>query len=131
MLILTAVRGAATSMPGQRRAPGAEEAVSADPDAAARDAASKAKAGSARLRIALLRYGARHGLPNLTSKQCRALLEGPAGREGRRRGGGTNLPKAQRRAELAAAAARRAARLEKLRRDETGKKEKDGHGTRG
>jgi hypothetical protein len=48
-----------------------------DTDPAARDAARKAKAGSARLRVALLRYGAKHGLPNLTRAQCLAALRGP------------------------------------------------------
>jgi hypothetical protein len=48
-----------------------------DLDPAARDAARKAKAGSARLRVAVLRYGAKHGLPNLTAAQCLAALRGP------------------------------------------------------
>jgi hypothetical protein len=47
-----------------------------DLDPAARDAAHKARVGSARLRVALLRYGAKHGLPNLTPAQCLAALRG-------------------------------------------------------
>ena len=56
-----------------------------DADPAARDAARKAKAGSARLRVALLRYGAKHGLPNLTPAQCLAALRGARRRAPRAR----------------------------------------------
>lgn len=34
-----------------------------------------AKQASERLLLALLRYGARHGLPNIDADQCRARLE--------------------------------------------------------
>lgn len=34
-----------------------------------------AKSASERLLIALLRYGTKHGLPNMSADQCRALLE--------------------------------------------------------
>jgi hypothetical protein len=67
-----------------RKAPHADaEAPELDP--AARDAANKAKAGSAKLRLALLRYGAKHGLPNLSPAQCLAALQLPA--KGRKRSG--------------------------------------------
>ena len=57
-------------------------------DPAARDAARKAKAGCTRLRIALLRYGAKHGLPNLTPAQCLAALRGARGKAPRTRRSG-------------------------------------------
>lgn len=72
-----------TSLP--ERTTLSSEAKEAEPDAAARDAASKAKAGSRKLRLALLRYGAKHGLPNLSPQQCRAALQLPA--KGRKRFG--------------------------------------------
>jgi len=86
-----------------------------DSDPAARDAARKARAGSARLRVALLRYGARHGLPNLTPAQCLAALRGSRGKESRAH------PAARNAGQKHGSAAPRAART----------KEGSGHGTRG
>lgn len=71
--------------PGTRRrqSPSLGEAKASDPEMPACDAA-RAKAGSARLRVALLRYGAKHGLPNLSPAEClstlRALRKKPRAR---------------------------------------------------
>jgi hypothetical protein len=86
-------------------------------DPAARDAARKAKAGSARLRVALLRYGAKHGLPNLTRAQCLAAL----------RGAGRKVPRARR----AAAQAGQGDRSKGAAPGAAMRKEGGTHGTRG
>jgi hypothetical protein len=57
----------------RRKPPFLAEANAPDQDVPASYAA-KAKAGSARLRLALLRYGAKHGLPNLSSGECLSTL---------------------------------------------------------
>jgi hypothetical protein len=88
-------------------------------DPAARDAARKAKAGSARLRIALLRYGAKHGLPNLTRAECVAALRGRRRRPPRPR------PAAKQAAGQEREAGRRAAP------GAAGRGEGERHGTRG
>jgi len=60
----------------RRRDPGPTAAdPDLEPDDAERDFVSKAKAGSARLRLALLRYGVKHGLPNLSPQQCAAAVQ--------------------------------------------------------
>jgi hypothetical protein len=59
-----------------------------EPDDCERDFVSKARAGSARLRLALLRYGVKHGLPNLSPEQCAAAVQWlEAGRIKRRKAG--------------------------------------------
>jgi hypothetical protein len=67
----------------RRRPSSLAEGQAADPEMPA-CAAAKAKAGSARLRLALLRYGAKHGLPNLSPEEClstlRVLRKKPRGR---------------------------------------------------
>jgi len=81
--------------PRLRRAPKQPDANAAPPpDPAERDFASKARAGSARLRLALLRYGAKHGLPNLTPQQCAAALQWlEAGRIRRRKPARSEKPR--------------------------------------
>ena len=72
--------------PAIRRRPAPPPTKDLQLDPAERDAAAKAKAGSARLRLALLRYGAKHGLPNLSPQACLAALEWlEAGRRVRRK----------------------------------------------
>jgi len=73
----------------RRRDPGpAAPDAKPEPDDAERDFVSKAKAGSARLRLALLRYGVKHGLPNLSPQQCAAAVQWlEAGRIKRRKKG--------------------------------------------
>src|SRR6185503_11153258 len=72
--------------PSRRSLPAPPADWTADgPERTPAEIAEDARAGSARLRVFLLRYGAVHGLPNLAPAQCLATLHLLAGaRTGRR-----------------------------------------------
>ena len=111
--------------------PGGKGADAPEPDPAARDAAHKARAGSAKLLAALLRYGATHGLPNLTPAQCLAMLRFTGKRRKRPARAGQPGVRAAGQARGSAGKAGATPRTGKSAHQQTGEKEGRRHGTRG